>query len=88
MIVSINKTVSNVDFGISGKKTVKLDMRLQLKKGKWEFFCYYAYILLSDGNQVPVGQGMLDYKFLKEHIDKALDEIKLIQDYKMEVNIK
>jgi len=88
MIVSISKTVGNVDFGISGKKTIDLELRLEQSKGKWSFFCYYAYIVLNDGKKVPVGQDMLSYEFLKEHIDKALEEIKLINDYELKVSVK
>lgn len=89
MVISINKTVGGVDFGISGKKTVNLELRLELKGGKWEFFCYYAYFVLNNGTKVPVGQDIMTIEFLKTHINDAIDEMKTMDsNYEFKANIK
>lgn len=83
MLVTFVKNVHNVDFGVFGKKSVNVDVRLKQEKGEWHVVCYYFYILGSDGKMTPIDKTVVGYEFITNVVNECLAEVKTIDKWKM-----
>ncbi len=81
MVVQFNKKVTNVDFGLFGKKNLQVDVRLKKNKDVWEFYCHYVYIVNNDGTQSPVQDNIISDEFLAKVLSECLEEVKTITSW-------
>ena len=82
MTFSMTKVVNNVDIGMFGKRSISLEMKMQVGKNGWELHCWYAYVIENDGKLSPVGRNIITLEWIKKITNECLDEVKAIDSWK------